>query len=669
MSHTSVLRVAGCCLLVMSFSSQITKANVFGSGLAAPSTWDFTQQGPLAITYRLNETASDVRIEIFRAASPDSIIATLAGTTAAGLNTVAWDGRTDAGAPATSANDYRFRVIARQLEGHQNWDDITPSSDVGGIASTRSVDAQGLAAQTDQGNPDFGCIFVNNSQPESTGDFSKQGVYVLTADMAWYGGSAASAYAAGKNDPGNHWDSQDDWSPNKIKIGLDDNCIYVGDSGAYQRSDDLYVSAGTQGGTATPVMVAHGPNHGRIPAAISVGTGAQRVLYGIDRDQGGDAYPDFFRWDIGTTLNNFTGQPTKVFDAKEANPTGTLLWSLRDFDIGTTGDHDAYFANRTYYPNEVRVFRASLDGSRLIWSKTGEELRAMCPSLVSHPYCCAIAVDEDSDRVAVMLDGSATTDSGRVLILRASDGEVVAQWQASPAGDAAVKQGKSLDFDAAGNLLSGSLTDKRVRLWSPPDGPNGYTTTFAGTIGIKNFQPPVPLSAVSRKIHGKNGPFDLLLAFGASNIECRKGGVTTLIVTFDQPVKPSSESVSAGVEVTMENGGTITPTDARIQDSVLTVELPANPKTCYLTISFRGISSLADVPCASALKVAVLTGDANRDGKVDMADLLLLRDSMNQIASDGQFLNDIDCNGIVSLADLIATRSNMNTSVKMLANP
>lgn len=674
MERSRGLDILVACLVLVTATERVAWANVFASNLAAPPSWDFGQQGPLSITYRLNEAATDVRIEVFRAQQPAVVIATLGGTTSCGLNSVTWDGRTDAGAPAASADDYGFRVVVSDAKGHDRWNDITPQVAGGRLDSSSVFSAQGVAAQTDQASPDFGCVFVNNSQPQATVDsgnqVSKQGIYVLTADFAWYGGSAASAYAAGKNDPMNHWDSQDDWSPNKVKIGLDDHHVYIGDSGAYQRSDDLYVSTGTQGGTATAVLVVRRSNHGRVPAAISVGTGAQRVLYGIDRDQGGDAYPDFFRWAIGNTLSNYTGQPVKVFDAKEANPTSTHLWSLRDFDLGTTGEHDAYFANRTYPPSEVRVFRTSLDGSRLIWSRTGYELQAMSASLGGHPYCCAIAVDEDRDRLAVMMDGNAATDAGKVMILRASDGSFVDEWQGSPAGDAATKQGKALDFDAAGNLLVGSLTDQQLRLWSPPDGPNSYTTTWPGTISVQGAAtdtPPTVIAAWSRKSHGTSGTFDLPVGLDQGSIECRTGGLTTLVVTFDQPVQPLASPATGGVTVTTHVGAAIVPLDVRIQGAEVTVELPDSPIDSFLTIAFPGIVNLAGTACTSTLQIAVLTGDTDQNGRVDLADLLILRDNLNQTATADHFTDDVNCDGIVDLADLVVTRSVLNMTLEKLS--
>ena len=64
------------------------------------------------------------------------------------------------------------------------------------------------------------------------------------------------------------------------------------------------------------------------------------------------------------------------------------------------------------------------------------------------------------------------------------------------------------------------------------------------TIGSGGTNPPVPLSAVSRKTHGAAGAFDINLPLtGSSGIECRSGGATgdhQLIVTFASPVTVNS---------------------------------------------------------------------------------------------------------------------------------
>ena len=68
------------CLLALGMTAAPSFANVFAAHLsAAGSEWNFGTQGNLTITYRLNQPATAVTIEVYRAADPGTVIKTSSG--------------------------------------------------------------------------------------------------------------------------------------------------------------------------------------------------------------------------------------------------------------------------------------------------------------------------------------------------------------------------------------------------------------------------------------------------------------------------------------------------------------------------------------------------------------------------------------------------------------
>jgi len=145
--------------------------------------------------------------------------------------------------------------------------------------------------------------------------------------------------------------------------------------------------------------------------------------------------------------------------------------------------------------------------------------------------------------------------------------------------------------------------------------------------------------------------------------------VTTLVVTFDTEVKQIEESPSSAVVVTTDTLVTLPITSLSIQGNELTVHLPENPAVAELEVLFPGIGSLTDTPCASALDVAVLTGDMNQDGKVNVVDLISTRNTLNEPMDLTNFTCDMDCDGQLNVIDLITVRSMLNKIVDMAGTP
>lgn len=152
------------CALTLGMAAAPSYANVFAAHLsAAGSEWNFSTQGNLTITYRLNQPATSVTIEVFRAADPATVVKTIAGTTTWGLNTVVWDGTQDGGGLAPKSGAYKFRIKAEDSVGASSWTNITPLDAGNEIGSAQYYAPVGIAINRDQTSPFFGQIYISSS--------------------------------------------------------------------------------------------------------------------------------------------------------------------------------------------------------------------------------------------------------------------------------------------------------------------------------------------------------------------------------------------------------------------------------------------------------------------------------------------------------------------------
>ena len=122
-----------------------------------------------------------------------------------------------------------------------------------------------------------------------------------------------------------------------------------------------------------------------------------------------------------------------------------------------------------------------------------------------------------------------------------------------------------------------------------------YARQVSGPLGLLNptivtclATPSIqPVSAVSRKIHGAAGPFDINLPLtGSPGIECRTGGANgdhTVIISFANPVTVGSASVSSSDGLAMVSSSSV-------NGAVVTVNLTKVTNAQTITISLTNVS-------------------------------------------------------------------------------
>ena len=168
---------------------------------------------------------------------------------------------------------------------------------------------------------------------------------------------------------------------------------------------------------------------------------------------------------------------------------------------------------------------------------------------------------------------------------------------------------------------------------------------------------------VSSKIHGGAGTFDVDLPLtGNAGIECRSGGATgdyTMIFTFANPLTSvGGASVTNGTgSVGSEN---IDSTDAHNY----IVNLTGVTNAQVLKVGLTNVSdSAGDFSSAASAQMGVLLGDVNASGRVDAADVSLVRQQTLQSVTNSNFREDINTSGRIDAADVSIARQQTLTSL------
>ena len=182
-----------------------------------------------------------------------------------------------------------------------------------------------------------------------------------------------------------------------------------------------------------------------------------------------------------------------------------------------------------------------------------------------------------------------------------------------------------------------------------------------------HVQPPstIPQSAVSRKIHGGAGNFDVDLPLaGTPGIECRSGGATndyTMVVTFGNTVtvngNPQAQVTAGAGDIGsggVPNGGVVT-----VNGAIVTIPLTnvANAQTLRVTLNSVNSASNVTIP------MSVLVGDTNANATVNAADVAQTKARLGQAVDATNYRSDINTNGSINAADTAIVKQNSGTSL------
>ncbi len=182
-------------------------------------------------------------------------------------------------------------------------------------------------------------------------------------------------------------------------------------------------------------------------------------------------------------------------------------------------------------------------------------------------------------------------------------------------------------------------------------GPVGDPDELTGTIqGPSNA--PVLTAAVSRLVHGPEGPFDFGLVDGEI-LENRIPGPSQLVVSFDQEIDPATLAVAINGINSGVYGG-VANLSLGAGNTELTIDLdPRLATQDRHTVDLTGLAALSTgQPLQNPVfTVAVLSGDVSRDEAVTTGDASQTIFFFNRPADSGNFQFDVDADGVITTGD------------------
>ena len=156
---------------------------------------------------------------------------------------------------------------------------------------------------------------------------------------------------------------------------------------------------------------------------------------------------------------------------------------------------------------------------------------------------------------------------------------------------------------------------------------------------------PTLQGAVSRKVHGAAGTFDLPLSNVASDptTEPRLGPAHTIVFTFDGVVSAGTASVTEGTA----NLGT-----PSFVGNELVVPLSGVANGQYVTIAVSNVSTAGGgTGGIGSVRIGFLGGDVNQNRVVTVADLGLVNAQLAQLVTAANYLKDVNASGTLTVAD------------------
>jgi hypothetical protein len=176
-------------------------------------------------------------------------------------------------------------------------------------------------------------------------------------------------------------------------------------------------------------------------------------------------------------------------------------------------------------------------------------------------------------------------------------------------------------------------------------------------IGADEITAPAVVSAVSRKVHGAAGPFDINLPSMGLGVECRTGGGTNayeIVVTFGSAVNAAGASVTAGtgmVDMASGNG-----------TNTITIDLSGVTNAQVITVTLSCVDDGVNRGDVS-VSMGVLVGDTSGNGSVNASDINQTKARSGQGTDGTNFRSDVTANGSINATDINLVKVRSGTSL------
>lgn len=171
------------------------------------------------------------------------------------------------------------------------------------------------------------------------------------------------------------------------------------------------------------------------------------------------------------------------------------------------------------------------------------------------------------------------------------------------------------------------------------------------------------VSAVSRKVHGAAGTFDVklfpIVPAGNVAIECRKGQGSNsnnhdVVFVFEAPVTYTGASVSGGGSATVDP-----PTGPANE---VTIHLTGVPNEQVVTVTLLNATT-GGAPTNVPVEMGVLLGDTSHSGTVNSSDIAQTKSESGEEVDGENFRTDVTVNGSINSSDISLVKSKSGTGL------
>ncbi len=200
-------------------------------------------------------------------------------------------------------------------------------------------------------------------------------------------------------------------------------------------------------------------------------------------------------------------------------------------------------------------------------------------------------------------------------------------------------------FDDAALMQGLSYTDSTYGITLHVNSANASALSL--TVTTAGATPPAALqSAVSRKLHGTTGTFNMPLTLTPltnPSTEPRQGPAQTIVFTFNKPIAGATAAVTEGVA---------TAAAPTFSGNDVIVNLTGVTNAQYVTVALTNISSSDGTTGGTGtVRVGFLAGDVNQSRAVTVSDVGLVNAAVAQLVTATNYLMDINASGTLTISD------------------
>lgn len=397
-------------------------ANVYASGLV--------KTGDNSFSYTLNESAdAGVQVQVWQVGG-GMVYSEDLGPQAKGAQSWTWNG-----SGAQMGLSYKVKVIAAD-DGYTGWSQISTDG-----TSTSFYVPVGVSVYTNQNSSKFGTAYVSNATAGTTafGRATSDGIYVVGADGVDLGYKTGGITWSGSSSP---------W---RTVVGPDGH-LYAADLSndlVYEFSDDL--------SSATVLIDGSNKTANQWVGGVWVeGTQADgnRAIYLVNNNYNDTARKGLIRYDLGGNAAVASGDTGVQY-------IGPSYFTFYPYDVARDGNGDWYMPQYRYDAAQAAAISKFTDDPDNLPINT-----AAWETPKTAPYNGGYCVDV-CDAKGWVAYGNYY--DGYVHVFNMEDGSYVGGF------DAGTRM-RDIAFDAAGNIITVDNSTEWMRVWSPGDGANSFTT-------------------------------------------------------------------------------------------------------------------------------------------------------------------------------------------------